>query len=277
MNGYFMNKTYPVGKRLLPHGLTASIRRPMLYSTVINLEDGRSFYYVCLALLILAMLAAYAFRRNRSGRMLIAARDNQRAAPAYAINLVRTRLAAFAVSGGIAGMAGVLLVYLQHQVVAQSYSVLASIQVFLATVVGGLTSVGFAVSGAISLEFFTVFGPRYYRFLGPNVIAIVPLILTGPLLVLNLYQYPGGSAEAGFNNRDRFLRWVARRHDILVPSLVADRRVEEEGEKEIVEQAERHVEEVESFEAVDEPTITCPTCGEVLTLSAALRHEHLQP
>jgi hypothetical protein len=174
-------------------------------------------------------------------------------------------------------MAGVLLVYMQHQVVADSFGVPASITVFLATVVGGLTSVGFAVAGAISLEFFVVFGPRYYAFLGPNIIAIVPLILTGPLLVLNLYQYPGGSAEAGFQNRDRFLRWVARRHDILVPSLVADKRVEEqEQEAEIVEIAERSVEAAESFDSAEEPTITCPVCGVVLTLSAAVDHEHLR-
>ncbi|MHB8466610.1 MAG: ABC transporter permease [Acidimicrobiales bacterium] len=278
MQGYFLNKNFPVGKRLLPHGLTASIRRPTLYGRL-DLENGRAFYYVCLALLGLAIVAAYAFRRNRSGRVLIAARDNQRAAPAYSINLTRTRLAAFAVSGGIAGMAGVLLVYLQHQVVPQSFSVFASINVFLATVIGGLTSVGFAVVGAISLEFVQVFGPRYWNFLGPNIITIIPLLLTGPLLVLNLYQYPGGSAEAGFQQRDKFLRWVARRHDILVPSLVADRRVEDqvkEQEAEIVELAERHIEATESF-AEDEQTITCPVCQEVLALSAAADHPHLRP
>jgi hypothetical protein len=261
---------------LLPKGFTASINRPTLYGRI-DLENGRAFYYACLALLTLAIVAAYAFRRNRSGRVLIAARDNQRAAPAYAINLVRTRLAAFAVSGGIAGMAGVLLVYLQHQVVPQSFSVPASITVFLATVVGGLTSVGFAVSGAISLEFFQVFGPRYYNFLPADIVSIIPMILTGPLLVLNLYFYPGGSAEAGFQQRDRFLRWVARRHNLLVPSLVADKRVEEaekEQEAEIIEHAEQRVEAVESF-TEDEPTITCPTCGEVLTLSDAVDHDHL--
>ena len=275
MHGYFLNKNFPIGKRLMPHGLTASIDRPILYGRI-NLENGRAFYYTCLVLLGASVLAAYAFRRNRSGRVLIAARDNQRAAPAYSINLVRTRLAAFAVSGGLAGMAGVLLVYLQHQVVPDSFGVPGSITVFLATVVGGLTSVGFAVVGAISLEFFQVFGPRYYAFLGSNIISIVPLILTGPLLVLNLYQYPGGSAEAGFQTRDRFLRWVARRNDILVPSLVADKFVEEQKvqEADIVEHAERNVEAAEALEA--EPTITCPVCGDVLTLGAALDHGHLR-
>jgi hypothetical protein len=84
------------------------------------------------------------------------------------------------------------------------------------------------------------------------------LLLTGPLLVVNLYQYPGGSAENGFATRDRFLRWVARRHDILVPSLVADRRVEEAqaaAQDTIIEQAEQRV---EGAVAADEPTAPVP-------------------
>jgi len=269
MQGYLLNSHYWVGRHLMPNTLTANIYRPVLYGRI-DLADDRSFYYSCLALLALTVLGAYAFRRNRSGRVLIAARDNQRAAPAYSINLVRTRLAAFAISGGIAGMAGVLLVYQQHQVIPDSFSVLASVEIFLATVVGGLTSVGFAVSGAMIFEFTLLFGPRYYKFLGQDMITIIPLLLTGPLLVVNLYFYPGGSAEAGFGQRDTFLRWVARRHDILVPSLVADKRVEEEQQHAIVEEAERHVEEAASGHLV------CPVCGASIPVAAALDHDHLR-
>jgi branched-chain amino acid transport system permease protein len=271
MQGYLLNTHYTVGRHLLPNTLRATVNRPLLYGRI-DLENGRAFYYVCLALLAVTVAAAYAFRRNRSGRVLIAARDNQRAAPAYGINLVRTRLAAFAVSGGMAGLAGVLITYLQHQVSPASFGVFASVGVFLATVIGGLTSVGFAVTGAVVFEFVQLFGPRYYRFLGKDMISVMPLLLTGPLLILNLYFYPGGSAEAGYQERDRFLRWVARRHDIVVPSLVADKRVEEEEhqrEEVIIEQAERHVE-------AGPPPLTCPVCGVALTLEEALMHDHLR-
>jgi hypothetical protein len=210
--------------------------------------------------------------------VLIAARDNQRAAPAYSINLVRTRLAAFAVSGGIAGLAGVLLAYQEHTVQAQSFDVYTGITVFLSVTIGGLTSVPFAVSGAVSLELFELFGPRFYQKLGPTFVAVVPLLITGPLLILNMYFYPGGSAEAGFQTRDRFLRWVARRRNLLVPSLVADRRVEqeEEAKADVVMAAERHVEALESFDALTGPTVTCPVCHEVLSLEVAAEHEHLR-
>ena len=104
---------------------------------------------------------------------------------------------------------------------------------------------------------------------------IVPLLLTGPLLLLNLYQYPGGTAEILFERRDKYLRWVARRHDILVPSLIADRLVEEENLKgELITEAERHVEETAALG--NEPAVVCPTCGEELSLTDAAEHEHLK-
>jgi hypothetical protein len=78
--------------------------------------------------------------------------------------------------------------------------------------------------------------------------------------------------------RDSFLLWVAKRHDILVPSLVADRRVETgEDQADVITEAEHKVEETESFDALGGPTIACPVCGDVLSLEEAPEHEHLRP
>jgi branched-chain amino acid transport system permease protein len=275
IQNYFLNPRY-FGKHLLPTGLSAHLSRPMLYERI-NLENDRTFYFVCLVFLAAAILMATWFRKNRSGRVLIAARDNQRAAPSYSINLVRTRLAAFAVSGAIAGMAGVLFAYAQHNVIPGTYSVNASVAIFLATVIGGLTSVPFAVVGAVGLEAVTLFGHRLDPVLGKNIASILPLLLLGPALIVQLYFYPGGTAEAMFQERDKFLRKVAKKHNILVPSLVADKRVETgEEEQSIVAQAEQRVEEVEAFDLTGEATVVCPVCGDVLPLAAAAQHPHLQ-
>jgi branched-chain amino acid transport system permease protein len=272
-SGYVLDKSTWLGERILPKGLVSTFDRPLLYGRF-DLEDDRTYYYVCVIALLMSILAANAFRRNRSGRVLIASRDNQRAAPAYGINLVRTRLAAFAVAGGIAGLAGSLFAYAQHQVIPGTYSVLESIVVFLAAVIGGLTSVPAAVLGLVSYEAFVQFGPKLYEGLGQNFVAIVPLLLTGPLLLVNLYQYPGGTAEVMFGRRDKFLRWVARRHDILVPSLIADRLVEDENlSGELITEAERHIEDAASAQ---EPVVSCPVCGAQLTLSEAAEHDHLR-
>jgi len=201
--------------------------------------------------------------------VLISTRDNVRGAQAYGINTIRTRLAAFAVSGAIAGIAGVLLAYQQGNIDASTYGVVPSVAVFVATVMGGLTSLPGAVAGAVLIQAVNLFGER--RIDG------ISLLVTGPGLLVILLFLPGGFAQGAYQVRDSFLRWVSTRRNILVPSLFADRRVESgEGEADIISKAEEHVESSGTFDVLAEPTIVCPTCGELMVVSAAARHPHLQ-
>src|SRR3954451_9241477 len=72
VQNYVLNSNYWIGKHLLPSNtLAASIRRPMLYGKF-DLENERAFYFLCLGFLVLALGAAASFRRQHSGRMLIA-------------------------------------------------------------------------------------------------------------------------------------------------------------------------------------------------------------
>jgi hypothetical protein len=201
-------------------------------------------------------------------------RDNQRATSSYSVNPVRTKLAAFAVSGAFAGLAGVLFAYQQHNVYPESYNVLSSIQVFLAACIGGLSSVWAGALGVISFQAFVFFMPAVYQPLLKNhqtISSVIPLLLTGPLLLLNLYFNPGGLAEQAFATRDKFLRRIANKHGIHVPSLVADRLLDEEQQRSIVQHAETAVEYVE------EPApYVCPACEAELTLEELQTHEHLR-
>ncbi|HUF33267.1 MAG TPA: ABC transporter permease [Acidimicrobiales bacterium] len=234
---YFLKRNYAIGQLILPSQANARVGRPILWERI-DLAPERNYYYLCVVFLVLVLLAARSFRKNRSGRVLIATRDNQRAAPAYAMNLVRTRLAAFAVAGAIAGIAGVLQVYQSQSVDASTYGLVPSIQVFVATVIGGLTSLPGAVAGAVVIEAVSLFGePR---------LTGISFLVTGPGLLLILLFLPGGFAQAGYQLRDRYLRWVAAKHDILVPSLVADRMVEDTSDQDhIMEDAQHHAEELE--------------------------------
>jgi len=302
---YLMNPHYWIGAHLMPTGIASQINRPSLWGRIALGEVGpnRSFYFLCLVLLAVAMAAATAFRRYHSGRVLIAVRDNQRAASSFAINVVRTRVAAFAVAGGIAGMAGVLLMYAQGNVIPDSFAPQYSIIIFLAVVVGGANSLPWAVLGAVTFEAFTLFGPKILEpIAGATVTSSLPLILAGPGLILTLMQYPSGNAEWGYQLRDRFLRWVAARHDILVPSLVADRLVTADQGREAVSAAERHIEETRTALATTgpqangehapvahdvaasgngaggpgAPSVACPVCNAVLSVWEAADHEHLR-
>ena len=226
MQSYVLNPNYWLGRHLLPSGLASHLLRPTLYGKI-DLENNRSYYFVCLAFLALSMAAALAFRRNRSGRVVMAMRDNQRAASSYSINPTTTRLAAFAVSGGIAGLSGALFAYLEHNVIPGAYNVESSIFLFLAAAVAGLTSVYACVFGVMAFEALVLFGPNLWHGLGTTFSSVVPLLVTGPLLILSLYRNPGGLAEQAFGTRDRFLRWAAIRRGLISPSILADRGMHE--------------------------------------------------
>jgi branched-chain amino acid transport system permease protein len=283
VSGFILNNAYPIGRALLPKE-GARIERFMLWQRIdlssastykifgwhLTLEADAKYYYFCLLFLALALVTATAYRRNRAGRILIAVRDNQRAAPSYAINLARNRLAAFAISGGFASGAGVLLAYHLGAIDSSSYGIGNSIFIFTATVIGGLTSLPGAVFGTLLIGGVQTYGDTYVDGLS--------LLVTGPGLVLVLMFLPGGLAEGLYRVRDSFLLWVANRHGILVPSLVADRRVETgEEEKDVVSGAEHKVEESESFDLLGGPTVTCPVCGSLMSLEAAADHAHFQP
>jgi branched-chain amino acid transport system permease protein len=148
--------------------------------------------------------------------VLIALRENPRAAEAYGINALRTMLAGFAVSGFFAAVAGVLLVHHQHmisQTISNNpFSAEASLRVFSIVVIGGMASVPGAILGAVY-----VFGMQYYMLPEWRFLA------TGIGLLFILLVLPGGLGAGLAEARDGMLRWYARRRNILVPSLVADR------------------------------------------------------
>ncbi len=242
---YFLDDSYRIGQILRPDRANR-IELPVLWERI-TLEGvngpGIAFYYLCLGFLVLTLLAARAYRRNRAGRVLMAVRENTRAASSYAVNPARTKLAAFAVAGAIAALGGVLMAYFNGSIDAGTYSIQASIYIFIIAVIGGLTSLTGAVVGAVVIE--------SIRLMGGQLLSGIEVLVTGVGLLVVLMVIPGGFAEVIYETRDKFLRWVAKRHDLHVPSLVADKLVRGDEAEGLLEEAERTaVESGESFEAV---------------------------
>lgn len=280
--GYlFVNKNsnYRIGQAILPSDDIDFAERPVLWERVdyrrLVAENGffsgdRGYYYFCVIAMVLMFLAASSYRKNHGGRILIAARDNERAAQSYSINIIRTRLAAFAVSGAMASVAGALFFYLLINVNPEDFGIANSIDVFVATVIGGLTSLGGAIAGVVIVKGISLFGE--------DLLDGLSLLVTGPGLLAVLLFLPGGLAEGFFTLRDRYLRHLAGKHDLIVPSLIADvLRVEELGEAavdddSIITRAEQHAEEIDHARV-----IVCPVCEAAFSPEGALTHEHFQP
>jgi branched-chain amino acid transport system permease protein len=170
--------------------------------------------------------------------VLIAIRENERAARAYGVDATRTTLAGFAISGFMAAFAGVLYVHHQSGLGTAAFFPYESLSAFSMVVIGGLGSLGGAVLGATYVRGAQYFFPGSWALLASAA---------GLLLVLMIL--PGGIGAALADVRDGYLRWVARRRGILVPSLVADRR--EEPVELAPEQVEAAVEEAESGAIVE--------------------------
>jgi branched-chain amino acid transport system permease protein len=263
VQNFFLNKDY-FGQFLPKTG--EIVARPKLYGLFSTRSDIR-FYFVCLAFLALSMLVARSVRRNRLGRILIGVRDNGRGVQAYGVNLAATRLAAFAISGFIAAVAGGLYAFLNEAVYNTAFRPERSITVFAISVIGGLTSLPGAVLGSIYVEGVPIFFRNNET---------VGLLTSSVGLLLLLLFVPGGISEVFYKSRDAFLRWVAKRHDIHVPSLVADSLVRgDEQPQDVIAGADRAVEAAEQLDGLDPiEVIGCPVCGAAIPLAEAITHEH---
>ncbi|HWA64949.1 MAG TPA: ATP-binding cassette domain-containing protein [Mycobacteriales bacterium] len=233
---------------LLP-GDTQSIDRPVLFgrwdTSATSFATDRVFYYLCLGILLLFIAAMVRLRSTRSGRVFIAQRDNIREAQALGVNAARTKIAAFAIAGAMAAVGGALLAYQVSAIDSTTFPMQLSIDVFVFATVGGIASPYGAVLGALAYESLNFFGGSLFGWLdhirlGSLVSYMDELGLSsGVLLVLSFF--PGGIASTGTALRDRYLRWVAGRRAIELPSLQADRAAAE------------HSAEAHRFH-VDEPT-----------------------
>ena len=85
-----LNRTY--AGWFVPAG---RIGRPELLG--FSLAGERAYYFFVLVILGLILASARSVRRSRLGRVLIGARDNERAARAYGVGVTGARLAAFAI------------------------------------------------------------------------------------------------------------------------------------------------------------------------------------
>jgi branched-chain amino acid transport system permease protein len=205
LDSYFLNPTY------FNEWIPSPIVRPDLFQRF-PLEKARTMYFLCLAFLVLSAFLARGVRRARAGRVLIAARDNRRAAEAASVPTTAVILSGFVFSGILAGIAGGLHVIILHGARVGSYQPVQSLEVFSMAVIGGLGSVGGVLVGVFSLRALQ------------NVSAQYRLLITGTSLLAVLLVVPGGLGQLAFNLRDRFLRIVANRRGVTVPSLVADVR-----------------------------------------------------
>jgi len=178
------------------------VHRPLLLGRF-NLSDPVTFYELCLLILIGIYVLARNLRKTRTGRAIVAIRDNARGAASYSISPLRAKLVAFAFAGAIAGIAGGLYVVQLRGVGYAGFPSEQSVVVFTMVVIGGLGSLPGAIAGAAFVEGLTYFAPGAWQLLG-----------TGAGLVVILMLLPEGLGGLIYWARDKIVRWLATREHL---------------------------------------------------------------
>ncbi|MGH9084497.1 MAG: ABC transporter permease subunit [Acidimicrobiales bacterium] len=195
------------------------IERPTLF--FLDFSTERSMYYLTAGCLVLALSVVSRLRRTRTGRILIALRENDASVQAFGVPVVRTKLLAFGVSGALAGFAGSVYVHQQQGLNGEVFTAFASVQAFAASIFGGLGSAAGAVLGTGFYEFIEYFGvdglPGTFARNG------------GPLIII--FAAPAGLISIINALRDSVLRVVAQRRQLFVPSLFAGYDPAADGER----------------------------------------------
>ncbi len=122
------------------------LARPTLFGH--QLGDA-GFYYLCLGVTVLVLLAAYNLVRSHTGRAFLAIRDSETAARSMGIDTAHFKTAAFALSAAITGIAGVLYAHKLSFLSPEMFGLQVSIDFVMIIIIGGILSLRGAVFGAI--------------------------------------------------------------------------------------------------------------------------------
>jgi ABC-type branched-subunit amino acid transport system permease subunit len=176
-----------VGRRLctgLPDPQATLVARPSLFGIALGSE--RAFAWFSLGILVLSVLMVRVWRDRGVARRLMAVRDNETGAGAMGIPLGRSKLLAFALSGFIAGYAGVCLAFATERISTSTFDPTYSVLIVSMVVIGGLGAIDGAVLGAIYL----VGLPAMF-----GTTSTVQFLTSGLGLLVFILYLPGGLAE----------------------------------------------------------------------------------
>jgi branched-chain amino acid transport system permease protein len=183
--------------------------RPPLFGRI-NIDSPDRYYAYSVVVLALIFAALRGIRRSRTGRVIIAIRENERAAQSFSVGVVRAKLTAFVISGFVAGVGGALYTHLTQSFTVSSYTTSESFNVFTSAVIGGLGSLGGAFLGALYLR-----GTRWFI-----TDQAWQLLSTGFGVLLVLLVLPGGIGSLWVKLRDHAVRILTgRRPDAPVEAV----------------------------------------------------------
>jgi branched-chain amino acid transport system permease protein len=203
-NFYFNNPTWGGGQTGSPvpepHLLGLDLGPAAPFRGLDGNQPSPVFGWVVLAVTIALCLLVASVRRGRLGQRMLAVRSNERAAAAVAINPRNVKLAAFAISAIVAGVAGSLYAYNFGSVSADRFAAVVALSLIAFAYAGGITLISGAVfAGLISTQ--ALFPYALDKWFGLNGNWF--LLFGGVILIVTLIQNPDGVAGAFYRKIHR--------------------------------------------------------------------------
>ncbi len=169
-------------------------------------------YYFVLGVVIVMTWLAINLTRGRIGRMWKAVRDMDIAAELVGINLLKTKLLAFAVSSYIVGVAGALFVF-QWRGAAEPnlFDIPLSFRVLFIAIIGGLGSIMGNFMGAVLIVALPVLLNLLPEALGLPIgsatLEHINVMIVGGLIIFFLIVEPHGLARLWAIIREKLIIW----------------------------------------------------------------------
>jgi branched-chain amino acid transport system permease protein len=176
------------------NGSTLDIGRPGM------LDTERSFAMAVVVAFVVMGWVVLMIRRGKYGRILLATRDSQAACATLGFSTTMTRIAVFAMSAGLAGVAGVFFAGMRHTVGTLDFFYFKNLPLLLFATVFGITSITGVLVGGLTYGLIGYASSTYLN------LAYIVLFVGVRLLVGN----PNGLVGLGFEQGRRLLFWQHR-------------------------------------------------------------------
>jgi branched-chain amino acid transport system permease protein len=124
---------------------------PKAHIGALEFGTPQQIYYLILAGCFLVGFISRRLRDSRLGRAWMAVREDEDVAQALGINLVTTKLLAFATGAGFSALSGAIFAGKLGSVYPHSFNVMISINILCLVIVGGMGSIPGIIVGAIAL------------------------------------------------------------------------------------------------------------------------------
>jgi branched-chain amino acid transport system permease protein len=150
------------------------------------LNADQWLYYFTIMIAAVMYACAVNLVHSRTGRAIIAIRDNPIAASAMGINVALYKSLTFGVSALYTGVAGALGAIAVQFVAPDSFTFNLAIAMFVGLVIGGVGSIGGTLFGGL----FVLFAPNVAELVSKGLAQAV----YGVILILVIYAMPSGAA-----------------------------------------------------------------------------------